>query len=67
GAVVALIGWMLTPMLLRTIIRVSDEVVFEYAVLYMRIYCVGVARRSYCHAEIFERDAALQDREGLLI
>ncbi|MDR2361028.1 MAG: polysaccharide biosynthesis C-terminal domain-containing protein, partial [Oscillospiraceae bacterium] len=42
GAVVALIGWMLTPMLLRTIIRVSDEVVFEYAVLYMRIYCIGL-------------------------
>jgi putative MATE family efflux protein len=42
GIGVMMIGFVLSPILLRGVLSVTDEAVYNYALLYIRIYCIGL-------------------------
>ncbi|MDR1329822.1 MAG: MATE family efflux transporter [Oscillospiraceae bacterium] len=42
GIAVTVIGWAATPFLLKTVLSVPEGDILEHAVVYMRIYCLGL-------------------------
>lgn len=42
GCAITVIGWALTPVLLRSVLSVHDPEVLRLATAYMRIYCLGL-------------------------
>lgn len=42
GILMMIVGWTLTPVLFRSVLRVSDTEILRLATSYMRIYCLGL-------------------------
>jgi putative MATE family efflux protein len=42
GVVITVVAWFLSPWLLHTVLRVADSTVYDLALIYLRIYCLGL-------------------------